>query len=178
MATGWFKTTSAASPEGLKKFQALCTQSDLGKLSKADFNAQASKLSGIPVGEVEAGIEDQLQVNEGLVEYAKNLINRGFMLACLSNGSHEWTTYAIEKYNLQTLFEEIVISSDLGIVKPDPQIYLHTLKLLSVEPSECIFVDDRSDNTDAAEKLGIRSLIFTETEALKYELEALFIARR
>jgi len=171
MATGWFKTTSAATPEGLKQFQTLCTQSDLGELSKAEFNIKASKLAGVPIERVEAGIEAQLQVNESLVKYARNLINRGFTLACLSNGSHEWTTYAIEKYNLQPLFKEIVISSDLGIVKPDPRIYLHTLEVLKAEPSKCIFVDDRKDNTDAAEDLGIKSLIFTDTVSFKADLE-------
>lgn len=167
MATSWFKTTSAATPETLEKFQALCTQSDLGKLTKADFNIEASKLSGIPVEEVESGIEAQLKANVELASYAKELIEQGFRVACLSNGSHEWTTYAINKLGLESLFEKTVISSDLGIVKPDPKIYLHTLEVLGVVASECLFVDDREINTEAAAKLGIKSLVFTSTEDFK-----------
>lgn len=173
MATSWFKKTPAATEEGLEVFQALCTKSDLGQLSRHDFNIEASKLTGYSIDQVNAGIEAELSINEPLVTYAKDLIKRNYRLACLSNGSHEWTSYAIQKHGLNALFEQVIVSSDLGIVKPDPKIYYHTLDSLQVKNAECIFVDDRSVNTDAAEKLGIKSLVFTDTVSFKSDLEAL-----
>lgn len=171
MASNWFKKTSAASESGIKKLQALCLQGDLGKLSKAEFNIEAAKLAGVSAAEVEKGIEAELHLSDSLVVYVESLIKRGYRVACLSNGSHEWTTYAIKKYGLERLFEQIIISSDLGIVKPDPRIYFHALDALKIKPSDCIFIDDRSVNTEAAESIGIRSIVFTDTRSLKVQLE-------
>ena len=103
----------------------------------------------------------------------ESLIKRGYRIACLSNGSHEWTTYVIKKYGLERLFEQIIISSELGVVKPDPKIYLHALDALKIKPSDCIFIDDRKENTDAAETLGICSLVFVDTALSIIELEGL-----
>ena len=173
MASNWFKKTSAASESGIKKLQALCLQGDLGKLSKVEFNIEVAKLVGISAEEVEKGIEAELHLNDSLVVYAESLIKRGFRIACLSNGSHEWTTYVIKKYGLERLFEQIIISSELGVVKPDPKIYLHALDALKIKPSDCIFIDDRKENTDAAETLGICSLVFVDTALSIIELEGL-----
>ncbi len=167
MATNWFKTTAAATQEGLATFQTLCTMSDLGQLSKNEFINKASELTGISAKTVAAGIEEQLQVNQELVDYAEVLINHGYRLACLSNGSHEWTTYAIHTLDIAHLFEKIVISSEIKMVKPDPRIYLYTLKLLNTSADQCIFVDDRLSNVQAAEALGIKSFLFKTTDEFR-----------
>jgi putative hydrolase of the HAD superfamily len=102
--------------------------------------------------------------------YTKKLIKKGYRVACLSNGSHEWTLHVIENYGLKGLFKEIILSSDLGIVKPDPKIYMQTLQTLNISPSEAVFVDDRKENCDAAEDFGIRSIVFKDTSTFKDEL--------
>jgi hypothetical protein len=70
----------------------------------------------------------------------------------------------INNHGLAHLFDEVVLSGDLGIVKPNPEIYNHALEKLHVAASEAIFVDERKVNVDAAETCGIRSLIFSNAE--------------
>lgn len=173
IATNWFKKTVPGYEANLASFQALCTESDLGKLSRADFNTKASKLTGIPVGEVERGIEAETVIDTTLVAYIEELKTRGYRVVCLSNGSHEFTLKIIDDYGLRELFEEIILSSDLGIVKPDPKIYIYTLEKLKLSASEVIFVDDRKANVDAAEACGIHSLLFTTTSSFIREFEKL-----
>jgi 2-haloacid dehalogenase len=100
----------------------------------------------------------------------EGLAGKGYKIACLSNGTHEWTLEVIRNHGLVELFDEIVLSGDLGIVKPDPRIYFYTLEKLGVDPSQAIFVDDRKVNTDAAEICGIRSIQFKNTATFIKEL--------
>lgn len=174
IATDWFKKiVGTDSPEKLAAFQGICTQSDLGKITRDEFNREASRLSGIPVEEVVRGIDLETHLNISLIEYTRILIDRGFRIACLSNGTKEWTLKVMVDSNLTDLFEEITLSADLGIVKPDPEIYQYTLKRLALPAAEVVFVDDRQANVDAAEALGIRSLLFTDVYSFISDFEQL-----
>lgn len=169
----WFKKVSPEYREKLSDLQAICTRSDYGKLSKNDFYEEISRLTNVSVDEVVDGVEAEIAINISLVTFVKELRNKGYKLACLSNGTHEWTLEVINNHNLTVLFDEIVLSGDLGIIKPDPRIYNHTLEKLGVEASQAVFVDDRSINTDAAEKCGISSIVFTDTDQFIREFEIL-----
>jgi putative hydrolase of the HAD superfamily len=58
------------------------------------------------------------------------------------------------------LFDGLVISGEIGMVKPNENIYKYLLDTYKLDPSECIFVDDREDNIEAGEKLGIKGYLF------------------
>lgn len=171
IATDWFKKTVNSDPLKLATFQALCTQSDYGNISRDTFNQEAARLSGVSVREVIQGIEAATIINTSLVSYTRTLLGKGFRVACLSNGTRDWTLRIIIDHGLTDLFEEVVLSADLRIVKPYPEIYIHTLKQLGIAASEAIFVDDRKTNVEAAEACGIRSLIFTDTDIFKTAFE-------
>jgi epoxide hydrolase-like predicted phosphatase len=163
IATNWFKKNVPGYESKLAAFQALCTQSDLGKLSRASFNAEASKITGISIPDIIRGVEAETSINTLLVAYTQKLKTKGYRIVCLSNGSHEWTLQVINDHDLRNLFDEIVLSGDLGIVKPDSEIYKYTLKKLDISAAEAIFIDDRKANVDAAEACGIRSILFKDT---------------
>jgi len=171
IATNWLKKAVPEYEAKLTAFQMLCTQSDLGMLSRSDFNKEVSKLTGIPVPEIVRGIEAEVAIDTQLVNYTEKLKASGLRVACLSNGSHEWTLQVINEHGLEHVFEEVILSSDLGIVKPDPEIYLRALRKLGVQPSQAIFVDDRKANAAAAEALGIRSFVFTDTPTFIEDFE-------
>lgn len=163
MATNWFKKAVPDYEARKAEFQALCTQSDLGKLSRAEFNQKAAELAGVSVAEVERGIEAEVIIDAELVAYVRKLKAEGYRIACLSNGGHEWTLKVITDHNLSDLFEEVILSADLGIVKPDPNTYIRTLEKLKLSGTQTIFVDDREANVTAAEACGMRGLVFTDT---------------
>lgn len=72
------------------------------------------------------------------------------------------------------LFDAVVISGEVGMRKPEPEIYLHTLGLLGCAPSEAVFVDDLERNVRAAAALGIIAVHHRSFEETIGELEALF----
>lgn len=174
----WFQKTLPDYEARLSEFQAICTRSDYGTLSKADFYKEVSSLVGVSVDEMGKGVEAETIINTSLVNYANELRQRGYRTACLSNGTHEWTLAVINNHGLAHLFDEVVLSGDLGIVKPSPKIYNHTLEKLHIAASETIFVDDRKVNVDAAETCGIRSLVFNNTKTFISEFEQLVAAAK
>lgn len=167
----WFQNTVPDYDDKLSEFQAICTRSDYGTLSKANFFKEVAALANVPVDQMINGVEAETVINTALVKYVKDLKQRGYLIACLSNGTHEWTLAVINDYGLGTLFDEIILSGDLGIVKPNAEIYLHTLDKLNIKAQQAIFVDDRKINADAATACGIQSLIFSDTDTFVNCLE-------
>jgi epoxide hydrolase-like predicted phosphatase len=168
----WFKQTVPDFESKLPDFRAFCTQSDYGKLSKHAFFQNVSALAGVSSEDMIRGVEAQTVINTKLVDYVRNTIKLNYKTACLSNGTHEWTLHVITEHGIGDLFEEIVLSGDLGTVKPNPEIYHATLEKLGVGPEESVFIDDRQSNIEGAEALGIKSILFTDTETLINEFES------
>lgn len=68
-----------------------------------------------------------------------------------------------------SLFHHIFLSHELHMSKPEPAIYRHLLQTLGIPAKECLFIDDRPENLEAARKEGIRTYHLTD-----FRLEALF----
>jgi putative hydrolase of the HAD superfamily len=108
----------------------------------------------------------------------RSMKNR-YKLAILSNHAKEWSEYMKQKFDLFQSFNPIIFSCDVGLRKPDLKIYEITLEKLKGDvqgptvrftPEECILVDDKKRNTDAAEKLGIKGIVFEGSSKLLEEL--------
>jgi len=84
-------------------------------------------------------------------------------LAVLSNFTPDLNEY-LEKYKISHFFERVFISAVLRMKKPDPAIYRHALKEMNVLPQESLFIDDKEENIAAALNLGMRGVVFGDTE--------------
>lgn len=71
------------------------------------------------------------------------------------------------------LFDAVVISSEVGLRKPDERIFRHALGLLGLDAAECVFIDDIAHNVRAAEALGIRGIHHTGPDTTIAELREL-----
>src|SRR5699024_6903646 len=74
-------------------------------------------------------------------------------------------------------FEHVVISGDLGVVKPDPRIYRTLLETIGLPPERVIFVDDLARNTEAAQTLGIHAVRFTGADSFRAHLRTVGTGR-
>jgi epoxide hydrolase-like predicted phosphatase len=72
------------------------------------------------------------------------------------------------------MFDAVVISGEVGMRKPEAEIYTHVLDLLGVQPGETVFVDDLQPNVDAAEALGLVGVHHTSYDETAATLERLF----
>jgi epoxide hydrolase-like predicted phosphatase len=71
------------------------------------------------------------------------------------------------------LFDATVISADVGLHKPQPEIYLFACERLAVEPYQVVFVDDLRENCAGAEAVGMTALLHRDPEETVARLEAL-----
>jgi putative hydrolase of the HAD superfamily len=74
---------------------------------------------------------------------------------------------------LQDVFDAIVISGEIGMRKPNADIYLHSAGLVGVEPGACVFVDDFKVNIEGAEAVGMRGVLHREASETVARLEVL-----
>lgn len=94
-------------------------------------------------------------------------------LYALTNWSAETYPYAEELYGFLGLFRGVVVSGRIGLIKPDREIYDHTIDRFGVVPARTVFIDDSAKNVAGAEAAGLRGLHFTGPEALARDLAAL-----
>ena len=108
------------------------------------------------------------------VDVLADLRRTSLRLFALSNWSSETfvVARAMPEYSFLDWFDGIVISGDVGIVKPDPAIFRHLLERYDLEPSRTLFIDDVAANIDTAKALGLRTVRFESGAALRAELRA------
>jgi len=82
----------------------------------------------------------------------------------------EWISYCEEEYDFHKLFDVIEYSFESQILKPNPDAFYNVLKKLNAKPEECLFIGDNIQNIDAARKIGIPSILFTDAHALRDDL--------
>jgi len=93
-----------------------------------------------------------------------------YRLIALTNWSSETFPIAIKRFEFLKLFEGIVVSGEEKTIKPLPKIYKTLLDRYELNPKNCVFIDDNSDNIKAAEKFGIHGIHYKSPSQLKAEL--------
>jgi putative hydrolase of the HAD superfamily len=98
-------------------------------------------------------------------DLAREFRSRGGRTAFLSNGVPEIMARIRVDRPLGEYFDAVVVSSEVGLAKPEPAIYHLTLGRLGARAADTLFVDDREVNTAAAEALGIATLTFSRNHS-------------
>ena len=118
-------------PNVLKKF-------DLGVLNEDDILDYFLKYKGVTLsrGELREDIDSYLKIDHSLVYIIKKLREKGYKTALLSNGHYSFFERKIYKIypEFKNIFDEIILSSVVNMVKPDAEIYLHTLEKIKSKP--------------------------------------------
>lgn len=109
----------------------------------------------------------------GTVEILKHLKQAGYPLYGLSNWSAETFPYARQKYNFFEDFDDMVISGEVGCIKPDPEIFRILLQKIGRPAEECLLIDDSLPNIEQANKLGFVTVHFESPARLDAELSRL-----
>ena len=111
-------------------------------------------------------------VDEELVAFIRS-VRPGLKTGLLSNAWDGLREVLQTRVRVMDAFDVIVISAEEKIAKPDPRIYHLALERLAVNPAEAIFLDDFSENVEAAAALGLHSIQFRSSEQARREIRAL-----
>lgn len=146
-----------------------------GECSNAEFElALASRLvleDGGPVAG--PGLLTRMfagsRIDEAMLALFRKLHSDGVPTGLLSNS---WGgDYPHEIF--PDMFDAVVISSQVGMRKPEPCIFLHTAELLGLRPQQCIFIDDIKANIAAAEQIGFTGVLHSDAEGTARRLAEL-----
>ncbi len=110
---------------------------------------------------------------DGTVEILGSLRAAGMPVYALSNWSMETFPIARQRFGFLDWFDGMVISGQVGLVKPEPEIYQHLCRTYGLEPERTVFIDDAPRNVATAQALGFRALLFRDAPSTRADLEAL-----
>ena len=105
-----------------------------------------------------------------MYQVIRTLRGAGFPTALLSNS---WGCDEYPRADFPGLFDTVVISGEVGMRKPEPEIFVHAAATLGLEPAECVFIDDVKANIAAAVACGMAGVHHTDPAVTAGELETL-----
>jgi 2-haloacid dehalogenase len=111
----------------------------------------------------------------GTIEILYKLKAAGYRLYGLTNWSAEKFSLVRHKYAVFDLFEDILVSGEIKLIKPDPAIFSLLLQKIHRQADECLLVDDSSQNINMAQKMGFVVHLFSSPTRLKEELQQMGI---
>ncbi len=144
---------------------------ETGSVAQEQFEPAVAALLGVQP----AGLIDRLfgrtKLDERMAETVRRVRAAGTRTGLLSNS---WGTTRYPRELMAELFDAVVISAEVRMRKPSPEIYALGAEQLGLPPTACVFVDDLSVNLAPAAELGMATVHHRETEDTIAELERLF----
>ena len=156
---------------------------DRGTMSAADYWAKVAARFGAEVGGaadletlLELDMRSWFTINPETIAIVRRLKEQGYRLLILSNMNLEGKLRMLgqarylDGEDWLALFDEVIVSCDLKILKPEPAIYAACLGRAKAEARECLFIDDNPVNVEAAQAFGMKALVFTGATRLASSL--------
>ncbi len=128
-----------------------------GELSSNGF------LAALGFSDPEAAMKDYLEnyltLDPGFRDFAEKT-GKKYKLVLLSNDVSEWSRYLTEFHGINAYFLDKIVSGDVGVKKPDPEIFALAVSRMGCRAEDCVFIDNSVKNLHAAAGVGIRTILF------------------
>lgn len=145
---------------------------DSGELTRDAFITAIKQQTGrVPV-EVEQLPPGHNGKNRELLTYIKTL-KPTFKLGVLSNIASSWITDQLLDSEEQALFDDMVLSYQVGMTKPNPVVYHLVCQRLGVDETETIMIDDIATYIEAAERVGMHGIVYESPRQVQRDIERL-----
>ncbi len=147
---------------------------DVGAVSEAIFFEQIAEHVSKTAHAVREEWLKLAVIDEEVKAFVATLKNR-YKIALCSNAPAPFLREVIEEHNLGALFDTVVISSEVHLLKPDPAIFQLILDRFGAKPEEAVFIDDTAANAEGAKAVGMQGIVFSTIEELQKSLKLLGI---
>lgn len=138
-----------------EEIEAAYLEASLGHIDPEEFWARVG---------LSAQLEDdylaRFALNPGVLELLSRMQADGVPVWCLSNDVGRWSARLRDNFGIESLLAGSIISADVGVRKPNREIYLRLIDSSGYPAADLLFVDDREKNVAAASQLGIDSILF------------------
>ena len=141
---------------------------ETGRVSEAGFEARFAPMLGVASEGLIARLFAGMRPDERMLEGVAAARRAGIATGLVSNS---WGEEGYDRSRFAELFDAVVISGQIGIRKPAPEIYALAAERLGREPERCVFVDDLAGNLKPALAIGMATVLHRDAETTLAELE-------
>ena len=124
-----------------------------------------------------AHIRDCLTPKTDTVALLTELKAAGYGIFGLSNICDEIYTDMVQRHVFFNQFDDLVVSAQANMIKPDPALFTYSLERFGIEAADTIFIDDSPANIEAAQQLGIHSVLFTDAGSCQQAIREIIAPR-
>jgi FMN phosphatase YigB (HAD superfamily) len=149
----------------IQKFIEVEDRSSRGEITLDEAEVEFAQLAGISIEQC-AGELAMNPRNESLLDYIKNELRSDFKIGLLSNVAKDRMQELFTAEDIG-LFDDVVLSFQVGLAKPDPRIFLIAAERLGVQLQECVFIDDLEKYLVGARIAGMQAIRYESVEQVK-----------
>ena len=151
---------------------------DLNKGFISESNAKAQYQQSLGLSELECErlfyyVKQTQILIYGSVDLIKRVKSAGYNVFALTDNVHEIVAYLKSEYTFWDLFEGATVSAEVGLLKPQAEIYHSLVSLHELAPSETVFIDDMPHNIEGAKAAGLSGILFVNAAQCEEELKLL-----
>ncbi len=139
---------------------------DRGEITEREFVDSIGKTMSISEQTIRSSLFDAVVANHRLFDFIDEL-SKTYPLAILSNISSKARLREVLSDEQIRIFDTLILSGEVGMIKPDERIYHLAAQNLGVTPEECLFVDDRGRYCQAARDVGMQAIQYKNFEQFK-----------
>jgi len=117
------------------------------------------------------------ELDKSMLEYIRSL-HQIYLTGLLSNAFGDLREIISERWHFEDAFDDMIISAEVGLVKPDARIYQLAVEQLGVRATEAVLIDDMQRNVAGAVKAGLQAIHFIDPGQLRLDLDQLLDGHR
>jgi HAD superfamily hydrolase (TIGR01509 family) len=159
--------------QGIKRegmYHEVTERLDAGEINLDTMLELVGQASGLPVTlEI---LDESATVDTDVVDLIDE-VGQYAQVGLVSNAESAFIRNLLREHDLERRFDEIIISSEVGHIKPRPEIFQIALERMQSSPEVTLFTDDNETHVAAAAELGITSLLFRSADQLRRDLTRL-----
>jgi putative hydrolase of the HAD superfamily len=149
---------------------------DRGGLSESELIERLQLRLGASRQEVDAildAVRDSLVEKPETVKLLRALKAQGTPLYCLSNMPASIYTHLRQRHSFWDAFSGVIISGEIQLMKPEPEVFVHLLAAFKLRAHESVFIDDLLPNIESARQVGLHAILFKDAVQCRRELQAI-----
>lgn len=154
-------------------------QLNLGQISEKNAKLKfISKIDSLDIKKADTlfdFIKTTQELVPGTIDIIKALHKKDYRLFALTDNVKEIVQHLQHRYDFWQYFSHVTVSADIGLMKPNKEIFVYTMQKNNLLPHETLFIDDHSPNISTASSLGLHTILFSDSTACLQELDLLGI---
>jgi len=148
---------------------------DNGLIDLSEYYRRLALASGQPARAIQQEFETKTAIDPAMLNFIYQLHGK-YKIGLLTNSPQGLVRIILQKNNLGRYFDDVIISGEVGLVKPDPRIFELALQRMDVPANQTVFIDDLPNYLLGAEQVGMMTILFQGIDRLKANLEHLGVS--